>query len=208
MDPAGKTGTVDADDEERLERQGRRWEYATTAWNSLEAVVAIALGLAAHSLGLIAFGLDTCVEVFASLVVLWQLGGATERENPARTRRAMRLIGSAFAILGAYLIFTAVQGVLAGHRPDSSPVGMGFLTATVAVMFFLAWGKRRTGIALKNRPLLANASMALLDGGLAAGILAALILDSAFGWWWADPVAAAIVALAALNAARESWATR
>jgi divalent metal cation (Fe/Co/Zn/Cd) transporter len=190
----------------RLERQGRRWEYATTGWNSLEAVVAISSGLAAHSMGLVAFGLDSCVEVFASLVVLWHLGGANEQLNPARAHRAMRLIAVAFAALAVYLTGDAIHGLLAQTHPASSPVGMAFMAATVAVMFVFAWGKRRTGLALGNRPLVANASMTLLDGCLAASILAALILDSAVGWWWTDPLAAGLVAVVALNEAREAWA--
>jgi divalent metal cation (Fe/Co/Zn/Cd) transporter len=188
-----------------LERQGRRWEYGTTTWNSLEAVVAIGAGLAAHSLGLVAFGLDSCIEVFASAVVLWHLAGANETENPARARCAMRLIGGAFAILGVYLIGSAVRGFAAHVRPESSPVGAAFMGATVVVMFVLAWGKRRTGLALNSRPLLANASMTLLDGCLAAGIFTSLILDTIAGWWWADPLAAGVVAVVALNEAREAF---
>jgi len=190
---------------ERLERHGRWWEYGTTVWNSLEAFVTIGTGLAAHSLGLVAFGLDSCVEVFASVVVLWHLGGAAEEEDPARTRRAMRLIGAAFGVLGVYLLFDSIHGFVARNRPASSPVGMAFMAATVAVMFVLAWGKRRTGLELGNRPLVANAFMTLLDGCLAAAILAALILDTVAGWWWTDPLAAGLVAVVALNEARESW---
>jgi divalent metal cation (Fe/Co/Zn/Cd) transporter len=190
----------------RLERHGRWWEYGTTVWNSLEAFVAIGTGLAAHSLGLVAFGLDSCIEVFASVVVLWHLGGAAEHEDPARARRAMRLIGAAFAALGVYLLFDCIHGFVVRNRPESSPVGMAFMAATIAVMFLLAWGKRRTGLELGNRPLVANASMTLLDGCLAAAILAALVLDAVAGWWWTDPLAAGLVAVVALNEARESWA--
>ena len=204
-DPGDIVG-IDSPRRECLERQGRQWEYATTTWNSLEAVVAISSGLAAGSVGLVAFGLDSCVEVFASLVVLWHLGGATEQSNPARARRAMRLIGIAFGVLAIYLAVVAVRGLFTRNHPDSSPVGMSFMAGTVVVMFTLAWGKRRTGIALGNRPLVANASMTLLDGCLAAGILTALILDSVVGWWWTDPVAAGFVAVVALNEAREAWA--
>jgi divalent metal cation (Fe/Co/Zn/Cd) transporter len=193
------------DRRQRLERQGRLWEYGTTAWNSLEAFVAIGTGVAAHSLGLIAFGLDSCIEVFASLVVLWHLAGADETESPRRSRRAMRLIGGAFAVLGVYLIVSAVNGLVTHSRPRSSPIGAAFMAATVVVMFILAWGKRRTGLALGNRPLIANASMTLLDGCLAAGIFTALILDTVVGWWWSDPLAAALVAVVALNEAREAF---
>jgi divalent metal cation (Fe/Co/Zn/Cd) transporter len=199
-DPEGVTDT-----DAQLERRGRRLEYATTAWNCLEAVIAVTTGVAAHSLALVAFGLDSCVEVFASIVVLWHLGGASEKTDPARARRAVRLIAGAFAALGVYLLVQAVRGVVTRSNPESSPLGTGFMAATVVVMFVLAWGKRRTGRALHNRPLIANASMTFIDGCLATGVLVALLLDRFAGWWWADPLAAAIVGLVALNEARENW---
>jgi len=188
-----------------LERRGRRLEYATTAWNCLEAIIAVGTGLAANSLALVAFGLDSCIEVFASIVVLWHLGGAPEAADPARARRAIRLIAGAFALLGVYLLVQAVRGFVTQITPDSSLLGTAFMAATVVVMFLLAWGKRRTGLSLGNRPLIANASLTLIDGFLATGILVALLADRAFGWWWADPLAAAVVGFVALNEARENW---
>jgi divalent metal cation (Fe/Co/Zn/Cd) transporter len=188
-----------------LERRGRRLEYATTVWNSTEAIVAIATGLAANSLALVAFGLDSCVEVFASIVVLWHLGGADEAADPKRARRAMRLIAGAFGFLGLYLLAQSVRGFITHITPQSSSVGTGFMGATVVVMFLLAWGKRRTGGSLQSRPLIANASMTFIDGCLAVGILVALVADRLIGWWWADPLAAGVVALVALNEARETW---
>ncbi len=173
------------------------------AWNSLEAVVAVATGVAAHSLGLVAFGLDSLVEVFASLVVLWHLGG--DAGESVRSRRALRLIGGAFLLLGAYLLVSAVRGFLSHTTPESAPVGTAFMAVTVVVMFGLAGAKRVTGRALDNGPLEANARLTFLDGCLATGVLVALGVDRVFGWWWADPLAALIVAFAALNEARDKW---
>ena len=191
--------------EARLNRRGRRLEYGTAAWNSLEAVVAISTGLAGHSLALVAFGLDSCIEVLASLVVLWHLGGATEQADPARAQRAVRLIAMAFGILGAYLLVEGVRGAVTRSPSAPSTLGIVFMAATVAVMFGLAAAKRRTGRALGSRPLVANASMTRIDGCLAAGILVALMANSVAGWWWADPLAAGVVGLIALNEARENW---
>jgi divalent metal cation (Fe/Co/Zn/Cd) transporter len=188
-----------------LEQRGRRLEYATTAWNVLEAFIAIAAGLAANSLALVAFGLDSCVEVFASIVVLWHLGGAPEEADPARARRAIRLIAAAFGVLGVYLLVQAVRGFVTRITPESSPLGTAFIAATVAVMFLLAWGKRRTGKALDNRPLIANASMTFIDGCLAAGVLVALVADRLFGWWWADPLAGLIIVYYGLKEGRAAW---
>ncbi len=188
-----------------LSRRARRLEYGTTAWNTLEAVVAISSGLVAHSLALVAFGLDSCVEVMASVVVLWHLGGAAEDVDPARARRALRLIAVAFGLLGAYLGVEAVRSLVTRSVSEPPAVGMAFMAATVVVMFGLARAKRRTGVALGSRPLVANASMTMIDGCLAAGILVALGADRLAGWWWADPLAAGIVGVIALNEARENW---
>ncbi len=195
----------DEDRRAALDRAGQRWEYTTTAWNTFEAVVSVVAGIVAHSLALVAFGLDSTVEVIASLIVLWHLRGDDETIDPSRAHRAIRLLAAAFAALGVYLVVDSAHGLSTHAKAETSPVGMAFMGATVVVMFILAWGKRRTGLALGNRPLIANARMAVIDGSLAASILAALALDVLFGWWWADPVAAAIVAVVALNEARELW---
>jgi divalent metal cation (Fe/Co/Zn/Cd) transporter len=180
------------DEKADLGRRARRLEYATTAWNSLEAVVAISTGLASHSLALVAFGLDSCVEVLASVVVLWHLGGAPEEADPARAQRAMRLIAVAFGVLGVYLVVEALRSVVTRSVSEPSGIGIVFMAATVVVMVVLAAGKRRTGMALGSRPLVANASMTMIDGGLATGVLVALALDR----------------LVALNEARENWRAR
>lgn len=188
-------------------RRGQLLEYATVAWNTTEAIVAITTGIAAHSLALVAFGLDSCIEVFASVVVLWHLGRSSSRRSAEHSTRALRLIALAFLALGVYLAVQAIRGLVTHAHPESSPVGTAFMAATVVVMFMLAWGKRRTGEALENRPLATDATMTLIDGFLAVGVLLALVLDRVAGWWWADPLAAGVVALVALNEGREGWAT-
>jgi len=180
-------------------------EYCTTGWNSLEAFVAISTGLASHSVALVAFGLDSCVEVVASIVVLWHLGGEPENLDPARAQRAMRLIAATFGVLGIYLLADTVRSIVTQSVSEPSGTGILFMAATVVVMLVLARTKRRTGLSLNSRPLIANASMTLIDGCLASGILLALIADRFIGWWWADPLAAGLVGLIALNEARKNW---
>ena len=170
--------------------------------------MAISTGLASHSLALVAFGLDSCVEVLASIVVLWHLGGDAEDVDPARAQRAMRLIAAAFAVLGVYLLADTVRSLVTRSASEPSGIGIIFMAATVVVMFVLARTKRRTGLALGSRPLIANASMTLIDGCLAGGVLLALIADRLVGWWWADPLAAGLVGLIALNEARQNWTSR
>lgn len=178
-----------------------RLEQLTIAWNAAEVFVTVGLGIAARSLALVAFGLDSCIEIFASLVVVWELRGD---DHPERTRRALRLVALAFALLGALLLITSAQALLVGREPHESPLGIAYLTATVAVMLLLATLKRRVGTELASATVLAEARLTLLDAGLAAGILTALALNVVAGWWWADALAASAVGVLALLEAREN----
>lgn len=194
-----------ARDRVRLELVGRRLQWATIGWNSLEVFVTIGLGLAARSLALIAFGLDSLVEVFASLVVIWHMHPGAAGHAEHRDRRAMRLVGAAFAVLAVYLVVAGVRQLVTGDRPDSSIAGIAYLLVTAFVMFSLARWKRRIGTALGSEPFGAEASMTFLDGCLATSILGALALNLVFGWWWADPVAALLIGAVAAREARESF---
>jgi divalent metal cation (Fe/Co/Zn/Cd) transporter len=177
------------------QRRALRLEYLTVAWNVMEVFVTVTLGILAGSLALIAFGLDSCIEIFASVVVLWHLRG---EGTDHRTRRAMSFVGAAFFLLAAVLSVGAVHGLVTGNRADSSPFGIAYLAVTVVVMFTLSWRKRVVSRSLANHPLEHEARITFLDGILATGILLALVANTAFGWWWADPVAALIVAIAAV----------
>lgn len=185
-----------------LRGKGRRLELVTTAWNAGEVAAALTLGLLARSLALVAFGLDSLVEVFASLVVLWHLGALAE---VGRSRRARRLVAGAFLVLGIYLTAAGIDGLVSGSVPAQSPAGIAFLGATVVMMVSLSISKRRVGLALPSAPLVANANMTLLDGALATGVLVALVMDLVAGWWWADPAAALVVALVALEEGVDGW---
>lgn len=172
-----------------------RLEYATVAWNAVEVFVTLGLGIAAGSLALIAFGLDSLVEIFASGVVLWHLRGNPGHE---RTQRALRLVALAFFVLAAVLLGGAIRDLVVGNRADGSPLGIVYLAITAVVMFSLAIAKRRVSVELDNHPLSHEARVTFLDGGLATAILLALVANAAFGWWWADPLAAAVVGVAAI----------
>lgn len=189
----------------KLRRRGRMLELATVAWNCAEAVVVIALGAAAGSLALVAFGLDSCVEVVASSAVLWYMRGTAARETRPRARRAERTIAACFAALGGYLLVQAARSLLTQSRPEDSLPAVVFLAVTALIMYGLAYVKRRIGRALGNEPLLANASMTLLDGCLATGVLLALLGNQFLGWWWLDPLAAVVVAAVAFREARRNW---
>lgn len=197
--------TIDDRPKHELDRLGRRLQWATIAWNSMEVFVTIGLGVAARSLALVAFGLDSLVEVFASLVVIWHMAPADGQAHQGRDDRAMRLVGIAFAVLALYLVIAGVRALVLHEPPDSSPLGIAYLAVTAAVMFSLARWKRRVGVALDSEPFQAEASMTFLDGCLALSILSALALNAALGWWWADPLAALLIGAVAAREARESW---
>ncbi|HEX6310405.1 MAG TPA: cation transporter [Acidimicrobiia bacterium] len=177
-------------------RRALRLEYATVAWNALEVFVTIGLGIAAGSLALIGFGLDSLVEIFASAVALWHLQGARE---PERTRRALWLVALAFFALAAVLFAGVARDLVTDHRAGESPLGIAYLGVTAVVMLSLAIGKRRTSAELDDHPLSHEARVTFLDSALATGILLALAANAALGWWWADTLAAALVGLVAVS---------
>ncbi len=180
-----------------------RLEYTTIAWNAVEMIISIGLGIAARSLALVAFGLDTMIELFASGVVVWHLRHPG-RDSDHVTARALRLVAVAFAVLAVVVGTGAIWALATSSAPDESPWGIAYLAVTVAVMLSLGLAKRATGKKLDSEPLTAEARMSVLDAALALGVLIGLGANVLFGWWWADPVAALLVAVAALNEAREN----
>jgi divalent metal cation (Fe/Co/Zn/Cd) transporter len=159
--------------------------------------------VAARSVALAGFGLDSLIEIGASTVVLWELAGTGEE----RQRRALRLIGAAFLALAAYLAVQSAIVLAAGYRPGHSAAGIAWTAVTAAVMFGLAAGKARTGKELGNPVLVTEGRVTLVDGILATAVMAGLILNAAAGWWWTDPMAALVIVFYALREAREIFWT-
>jgi len=190
---------------EQLRRRGIRLEWATNVWNSLEVGVTLALGVAAHSLALIAFGLDSIAELFASTVVLGNLHDRRHDPGDRRVHRSLRRLAVAFWVLGAFLVAAGVRGLVLGTRPGSSPLGMAWLASAALVMFVLAVMKRATGRELGSEPLQAEAALTFLDGCLSSGILLALVLNATLGWWWTDAGAALVVAGFAVAEGVRHW---
>ena len=172
-----------------LRRRGLHLEYATLGWNVVEIGFLVAAAIAARSVALAGFAIDSIIEIFASIVVVWNLSGTADEHDE---RRAVRLIGIAFFGLAAYIGIQSVVTLTLGIRPNTSILGIAWLAATCAVMFALAAGKASTGARLENRVLSAEANVTLVDGLLAAAILLGLVLNAVAGWWWAD-VAAGVV---------------
>ncbi len=180
-----------------LLRRGLALEYATLGWNVAGVVVLGFTALAARSVALGGFGLDSLVEIGASTVVVWELSGTSAE----RQRAALRLIGAGFVLLASYLGVQSTWVLAAGFHARPSPVGIAWTALTAAVMFSLAAGKARVGAALDNPVLLTEGHVTLIDGLLAAAVLVGLVLNATLGWWWADPAAAyALVGYAAREA--------
>lgn len=179
--------------------RGLRLEYVTLGWNVVGAAVVIVAAVAAGSVALAGFGLDSLIEIGASTVVLWELAGTGER----RQRRALRLIGGAFVALAIYLLVQSILVLVSGFRAEHSPLGIAWTAVTAAAMFALAAGKRRTGTRLGNSVLVAEGRVTVIDGLLACAVLLGLALNAALGWWWADPAAGLVIVYYAI---REAWA--
>ncbi|HEV2434961.1 MAG TPA: cation transporter [Verrucomicrobiae bacterium] len=181
-------GAGSAETEYRLIQRGRRLEYLSIGWTCVEAVAAFVCGYFAASVSLIGFGVDSGIEVFSSLVLLWRL--AQDEDKAERERTALRLVGLSFFALSAYIAFGAAQDLLTRQAPRVSYVGMGFLALAIVVMQLLARAKRRVAAGLNSRALQADSRQSSFCAYLSAIALAGLTLNAWLGWWWADPVAA------------------
>jgi divalent metal cation (Fe/Co/Zn/Cd) transporter len=182
----------------RLVRRGLLLEYTTLGWNVVGIVVLAWAAIAARSVALAGFGLDSLIEIGASIVVVWELSGADER----RQHRALRLIAIAFALLAAYLAVQSSITLIVGYQPRHSPAGIVWTAATGAVMFALAAGKASTGRALNNPVLTAEGRVTVVDGVLAIAVLVGLVLNAAYGLWWADPAAGYVLVFYAVREVR------
>ena len=181
----GDAAPVDQGRRQKLLRTGYRLEATTLAWNVVGVCVLAVAAVAARSVALGGFGLDSLIEIGASTVVIWELGGPGE----ARQRRAMRLIGVAFAALAVYLTIQSTVVLAIGYHPKHSQLGIWWTAVTAAVMFGLAVGKARVGAALNNPVLRTEGRVTFIDGLLATAVLLGLLLNALAGWWWADPAA-------------------
>ncbi len=176
-------------------KRGLRLEYLTVGWNVVEGIVAVAAGIAAGSIALIGFGVDSFVETISGAVIIWRLMAETRGQHDEEAmerieQRAERIVGIAFLLLAAYVGFEAVRALINHDAPDASPVGIALTAVSIVVMLWLARAKRQTGEALGSRAMLADAQQTYACWYLSVVALAGLALNAVFGLWWADPVAA------------------
>jgi divalent metal cation (Fe/Co/Zn/Cd) transporter len=180
--PAGRPALV---------RRGLRLNYLTIAYNTVEAIVSLAAGLAAGSIALIGFGVDSIIEVTASLAAQWRLRADVNAVRRERVEHlTLRIIGGTFLALAAYVAYESIEALAAREEPDGSPVGVILLSLSVIVMPLLARAKRRVAGALGSSALTADARQTSLCAYLSVIALAGVALNTLLGWWWADPLAA------------------
>lgn len=173
---------------ENIERRGRVLAYLTIIWNSLEGIIAVGAGIAAGSIALVGFGVDSVIEVSSGAIILWRLVSGEHHEQ-----LALRLVGISFLALAAYVAFDAAKSLVYRETPEASYIGIAIAVLSLVVMPVLARAKRKIAAALNSRAMHADSRQTDLCTYLSAILLGGLVLNALFGWWWADPVAALIM---------------
>lgn len=174
-------------------RRGRVLEYLTIIWNLLEGIISVGAGLFAGSIALVGFGFDSFIESASGGALLWRL----HLDAPERRERAeyiaLRLVGISFLLLAAYVAFDAIRSLIRREPPEASYIGIAVAAVSLVVMPLLARAKRQVAATINSRAMKADSRQTDICAYLSAILLAGLILNAMFGWWWADPVAALIM---------------
>lgn len=186
----------------RLGRRARLLAGFSVTYNVIEAVIAIGAGIAAGSVALVGFGLDSVVEVSSGLIILWQF---SHRIPASREKQALRLLAFSFFALAAYVGFESARSLIAGSEPNASAVGIGLAAVSLVVMPFISYAQRRTGRALGSNAVYADGTQTLLCTYLSAVLLVGLLLNATLGWSWADPIAGLVIAAVAAREGIQAW---
>lgn len=197
---------VTAESRRKSLRRGLALEYFTVLWNVLEAIVGLVAGLAAGSVALVAFALDSVTEASSGGILIWRLRSETQSGHTENLeRRAIRLVAVAFLALAAYVGGRAAFDLLTGRAPDASVPGIILAVVSLIVMPILARRKRLVAKELDSRALQADSIQTWICTYLSAFLLVGLLANSLFGWWWADPIAGLAIAVFASKEGRELW---
>ena len=182
---------VAASEREALLRRGRHLEVLTVLWNSAEGIASVLLGLAAGSIALVGFGVDSFIETSSGLILLWRLQTKRDvRDAENAEAVALKLVGLSLVALALYIGIDSISALVNREEPDPSIAGIAIACLSLIVMPLLARAKRRVAAALNSRALKADSFQTDLCTYLSAILLGGLLLNAVFGWWWADPVAA------------------
>jgi divalent metal cation (Fe/Co/Zn/Cd) transporter len=188
----------------RLIRRARWLAWGGNAWHLVEFAIALGAGVAAGSIALVAFGIDSLIELAAGTVIIWLLS-ASRIESATAERRAQQVIAGTYALLALYVAVEATRTLVDATHPGDSWVGIALASVTAPTMPMLAIAKRRVGRALGSQATASEGTQNMICAYLSVALLVGLGSNALFGWWWADPIAAlAIGAVAAREAAR-AW---
>ncbi|MFD8500740.1 cation diffusion facilitator family transporter [Amycolatopsis sp. NPDC059657] len=182
-------------------------QYVTIAYNVVEGIIAIGAGLAAASVALVGFGVDSGVEIVAALLIAIRLRAAirTGAVDERKEYRALRFVALTFFALGAFILFESVREIVTGAKPEKSLVGIVLTGVSIVTMSFLASAKRRTGLAMNSRLVVADAAETRLCVSLSVTTFLGLVAYALLGWTWLDAVAGLVIALFAVNEGRRAW---
>lgn len=189
---------------ERLERRARLLAWGGNVWHFVEFAIAIGAGIAAGSVALIGFGADSLIEGLSGFVIVWLFTGSRLGSERAE-RRAQQLVALSYFVLAAYVLVESGRDLLGGHHPGVSWVGIGLAAVTAPTMPLLARAKRNVGRNLNSSATVSEAEQNMICAYLSIALLVGLLANALFGWWWADPAAALVIAGVAANEGRESW---
>lgn len=188
-------------DTQALKKRGLHIAYFLVAWDLIEGAVAIAAGILANSVALIGFGIDSLIEVFAAGVTVWHLRGSEQKSN----KLPLRLIAISFFILAAYVGFKSISDLLTQSKAEPSMIGIIWNIIALVIMVPLALMQKKAGKAISNKVITAQADQTWLSNYLSTSLLVGLGVNALFGWWWADPLIALLLAGYAVYEGIESW---
>jgi divalent metal cation (Fe/Co/Zn/Cd) transporter len=192
-----------------LLRRALRLEYLTVGWNIIEGAVAVSAALAAGSVALLGFGIDSFVESASGCVLIWRLiaerRAADEERVEQVERRARKLVAASLVLLATYIAWDSITSMMAGERPQPSAVGIALAIASLTVMWWLARQKRRVGIALGSGAMTADAFQSSACFWLSVVLLVGIGANALLGLWWADPLAALGMTVFISREAIEAW---
>lgn len=189
---------------ERLERRARLLAWGGNAWHLIEFGVALGAGIAAGSIALIGFGADSLIEGLSGLVIVWLFTGSRLRSEAAE-RRAQQLVAGSYFILAVYVAVESVRTLAGGNHPHTSWIGIGLAAFTAPTMPLLARAKRNVGRQLESSATVSEAGQNMICAYLSIALLVGLLANALAGWWWADPLAALVIAGVAAREGLESW---
>ena len=185
-------------------RRARLLSWISVVWMGAEGAIAITAGVLAGSIALVSFGLDSAIEGFASLVIVWRFTGSRMLSGAAE-RRAQRLVAVQFFLLAPYVGIEAIRSLIDGHHPDESVVGIVLAASSVVLMPLLGRAKQRIGSRIGSSATASEGKQNLLCAYLAGALLLGLLGNALFGAWWLDPLVALFIAYVAVVEGREAW---